>query len=35
MTYEQTCAYGDCETMLEVPDDYIGFVYCKKHSSKG
>jgi hypothetical protein len=31
MTYGQTCAYEDCETMLEAPDKYIGLAYCKKH----
>jgi len=36
MTYTQTCAYFDCTTMVEVPDDFTGvYVYCRKHSRKG
>jgi hypothetical protein len=35
MTYTQTCAYFDCEVMLDVPDDFEGvYVYCKKHRLK-
>ena len=26
---EQTCA--ECDTWLNVPNDYSGLVYCKKH----
>lgn len=34
-THSQVCSADGCENVVEVPWDFRGICYCKKHSKQG